>query len=434
MALALSRDPLRLLTRLQRDHGDVVRFSIGRYPIHLVSDPELIREVLVNRAQEFGKGRALQRAKTLLGEGLLTSEGTFHARQRRLVQPAFHSEHFRSYGMIMSEEAERLAGEWRAGQQINIAREMSDLTLMIVTRTLFGGECGRHEASLVHEALTTSLSLFPLSYLPFSHLLERLPLPATQRFRRAKQQLDATIYSLIAQRRASPDASRRDVLSLLLSAQDAEGNGEGMSDEQVRDEAMILFLAGHETTANALAWTWYLLGQHRDVEERVLREIDELSAGGRALGFDDVPRLPYTRRVLMESMRLFPPAWALGRRALFDIDLGGWQVPRDSVVLMSQWVVHRSERYYPDPERFDPDRWLPEAVATRPKFSYFPFGAGPRVCIGEHFAMAEMVIVLGTLLRRWSFRPAAQAKPPQPWPTVTLRPKPGVWVEVVPRD
>ena len=427
--VALARDPIGFLTRLAREHGDVAHFGMGSQRMLFVTGPELIREVLVTRQRSFHKGRGLERAKRLLGEGLLTSEDTFHLRQRRLVQPAFHRERVAGYGQVMADYAGRTGDRWRDGETLDVAEEMTRLTLAIVGKTLFDADV-EGEAREIGEALTQSFMSFTFAVLPFSELLDRLPIPPTLRFKRARARLDATIYRLIDERRRSP-GDRGDLLSMLLLAQDPEAAGgasDRMSDEQVRDEAMTLFLAGHETTANLLTWSWYLLSEHPEIEARLHAEVDR-ELGGRLPTAADLPRLPYTRMVLAESMRLYPPAWILGRRAIEEVEIGGHAVAPRTIVLMSQYVTHRDARWFADPERFDPERWLPERVAERPKFSYFPFGAGTRVCIGEQFAWMEGTLVLAALAQRWRLR-LVPGHPVAVQPIITLRPKHGMRMRV----
>jgi cytochrome P450 len=420
--LALQRNPLKFLEGVAR-YGDVARFRLGPVFVYLVNDPELIRSVLVTRADAYHKGRALERARRLLGQGLLTSEDAVHLRQRRLMQPAFHRDRIAGYGETMVRYAARSADRWHTGETIDVHKEMAGLTLAIVGKTLFDADV-EAEADEIGKALTEALELFQrLLMVPYGEFLEKLPIPSTLRFRSARARLDATIARLIAERRRNPK-DRTDLLTLLLLAQDTEGDGGGMTDTQLRDEAMTIFLAGHETTANAMAWTWHLLSQNPEAEARLHEELDRVLEG-RAPGVADLPRLRYAEMVLSESMRLFPPAWILGRRAIVDHDLGGYRIPAGSILLLSQWITHRDARYFPDPLRFDPQRFTPEAQASRPKFSYFPFGGGPRVCIGEGFAWMEGVLVLATIARRWRFVPV-DGIPVTPAAMITLRPKSGL--------
>jgi cytochrome P450 len=413
---AMQRDPLNFLTRAARENGDVVHFTFGPQHLYLVNEPELIREVLVTQGRSFMKGRALQRTKMVLGEGLLTSEDPLHKRQRRLAQPAFHRERIARYAEVMVERAKKTSDAWSDGATIDAAAEMMRLTLAVVAQTLFAADVDA-SANEISAAMSRLMDVFPMLVSPFTDILRHLPLPAVRRADRAIAQLDAIIYRIINERRASGE-DRGDLLSMLLLAQDEEGSG-GMTDLQLRDEAMTLFLAGHETTANALAWTWYLLAQHPDIEAELHREVD-------ALGGDptpaDYPRLKFTEMVFAESMRIFPPAWIIGRLALEDVRLGGWTIPRGAVVIVSQWVTHRDARWWPEPERFDPRRF---AEASHPKFAYFPFGGGSRVCIGEGFAWMEGVLVLATIARKWRLLLASD-EPVQPQPVITLRPRGGI--------
>lgn len=419
---ALRRDPIKFLTRLTEQYGDLVYFKLGPQPVFLVNNPDYIRDILVIHNRNFMKGEGLQRAKRLLGEGLLTSEGEFHLRQRRLAQPAFHRQRIAGYATTMVEYAARACDQWRVGETRDVAREMMRLTLAIAGKTLFDADV-EGEADEISEALTTSFELFNRLTLPFAQLLERLPLPATRRFQKARERLDATIYRIIDERRASGE-DRGDLLSMLIAARDEEGDGSGMTDEQLRDEAMTIFLAGHETTANALTWTWYLLSQHPDIEARFHAEVAEVLKGGLPTA-EDFPRLRYTEMVFAEAMRLYPPAWIIGRRALGDYQLNGYTIPARSILLMSQYVTHHDARFFPDPFRFDPERWRPEARESRPKFSYFPFGGGPRLCIGESFAWMEGSLVLATIAQRFRMR-LAPGYPVEMQPLVTLRPKHGM--------
>jgi len=425
MMLEFLRRRLPFMIESAEKYGDIVLFKVGNERIYLFNHPDLIRDVLVTNQKNFVKSRALVRAKRVLGEGLLTSEGEFHLRQRRLAQPAFHRDRIATYGCSMVDYAERTSSRWRDSEQLDIHDEMMKLTLAIVAKTLFSADVEK-EAAEIGEALTVTFEAFNVGILPFSEILEKLPLRYIKRFEAARARLDATIYRIIDERRSSGE-DRGDLLSMLLLAQDTEGDGGGMNNTQLRDEAMTIFLAGHETTANALSWTWYLLSQHPEVEERFHQEIDAL--GDRLPQPEDLPNLSYTRMILAESMRLYPPAWAVGRRALNDFEANGYLIPARSMVLMSQYIVHRDPRFYPNPERFDPERWRPEIAAARPKFSYFPFGGGTRICIGEQFAWMEGILVLATIGRHWRMR-YLDDSPPEIEPRITLRPKSPLRVQV----
>ncbi|HEX8635792.1 MAG TPA: cytochrome P450 [Pyrinomonadaceae bacterium] len=421
--LAFRRDPLKFLTRIAREHGDIVQFRLGPQRALLLNHPDLIRDALVTRGDHFHKGRALQRSKRLLGEGLLTSEGEYHRRQRRLAQPAFHRKRVESYGAAMVAYAARSSARWRDGETLDIAHEMTRLTLSIVGKTLFDSDV-EAEADEIGRALTEMLELFQMLLLPYSEYLERLPLPANRRFTRARAQLDAVIYRIINERRAT-GADTGDLLSMLLLAQDEEGATGGMTDEQLRDEALTIFLAGHETTANALAWTWYLLAQNPDAEAKLHAELDATLEGGRPPTVADLPRLRYTEMVFAEAMRLYPPAWVIGRLVVEDYALGDYVAEKGTLVLLSQYVMHRDSRFFPRPLRFDPERWTPEAKEARPQYSYFPFGGGARRCIGEGFAWMEGTLLVAAIARRWRMR-LVPGHAVVAHPRITLRPKHGI--------
>jgi cytochrome P450 len=388
-----------------------------------------VREVLVTNQANFTKSRALQRARVLLGEGLLTSEGQFHLRQRGLVQPAFHRERLAAYASVMSEYGVRLRDRWTARSTLDVSHEMMRLTLAVVGKTLFSAEV-EEEASEIGEALTTVLKMFRMLMMPFSEYLEKLPLPSVRRFDKARARLDRTIYGLIHERRRSGEDTG-DLLSMLLLAHDEEADGSGMTDQQVRDEALTLFLAGHETTANALTWTWYLLSQNPECERRLHEEIDSALLG-RAPEMSDLPQLRYTEMVFAEAMRLYPPAWAIGRMSKEPFELGGIKIAGKSICIVSPYVLQRDPRWFPDPERFDPERSTPEARDARPKFSYFPFGGGARVCIGERFAWMEGVLMIAAIAQKWKLKLAPDQRV-EPLPLITLRTKYGMRMIVEPR-
>ncbi len=415
------KDPPGFLLDASRKHGDVVHFKLGPQQMYFVGHPDAVRDILVTQQSKFKKSRMLERAKVLLGEGLLTSEGDFHKRQRRLAQPAFHRDRLANYARMMVECGESACGRWSPEVTYDVAREMNRLTLAVVARTLFSANVDS-EADEIGEALTEVLGLFETVLMPFSEWMEKLPLPSVKRFERARARLDRTIYGIIEERRKSGE-DKGDLLSMLLLAQDEDDQGR-MTNKQVRDEALTLFLAGHETTANALAWTWYLLSQNPEAEARFHAEIDRV-LNGRAPAFDDLPNLRYTEMVFSEALRLYPPAWAIGRRALEDYAIGDFVIPAQSIILLSPFVTHRDPRWFAEPDRFEPDRWLPEAAASRPKFSFFPFGGGARVCIGERFAWMEGVLLLASIGQQWRFRLAPDQRV-ETKALITLRPKFGI--------
>lgn len=422
LLLRFTRDRLKFLVDLGRLREDMVYFELGGQPFYFANHPDYIRDILITHNRCFMKGRALQIAKLVVGEGLLTSEGAVHLTQRRLMQPAFHAQRVADFGTTMTAYADRQASEWSHETTLDINEEMMRLTLAIVARTLFSADV-EAEARDLGQVLSTVLKSFNRYLIPLSEYYMKLPLPFNIRAAHAKKRLDESIYRIINQRRASGEDTG-DLLSMLLLAQDAEGDGSGMSDTQVHDEAITLFIAGHETTAQALTWTWYLLSQNPDIERRFHTELDAV-IGERSPTVADLKALVYTNKILMESMRLYPPAYAMGRKALEDCPIGPYIVPKGATVLMSQYTLHRDARFFPEPEQFNPDRWTPEFEATLPKFAYFPFGGGVRKCIGEQFALIEGVLLLASLGRHWQFR-LTPGHPVEPYPSITLRTKYGV--------
>ncbi len=409
------------LRSIAQSHGDLVHFRLGPQDVYLVSKPDWIKDILVTNQTNFTKSRFLERAKILLGEGLLTSEGEFHRRQRRLVQPAFHRDRLIGYASSMIECTAHQRELWTDGAKLDMSREMARLTLAVVAKTLFSADV-TSEADDIGTALTQVMILFDMVLMPFSEWLEKLPLPSVRRFEKARAFLDKLIYGIIAERRASKE-DKGDLLSMLLLAQDEDGNS-GMTDKQIRDEALTLFLAGHETTANALMWTWYLLSENPSAAAKFYDEVDRVLQG-RLPTFDDLPRLKYTEGVFAEGMRLFPPAWVVGRRVKTEYAIGDYTVPPKAILMMSPWVVHRDPRWFPDPDRFSPERWTSPQGDERPKFSYFPFGGGTRVCIGERFAWMEGVLLLATVAQKWRFK-LVPGHPVATAALITLRAKHGM--------
>ena len=417
---ALRRDPLAFLQGLARDHGDLVYLRIAGRPIYLVNHPDLVHEVLVTQGDHFSKGRGLQRAKRLLGEGLLTSEGSYHLAQRRRIQPLFHRRQIAAYAETMVQQSMACAASWRSGAVVDMHEEMMGLTLAIVGETLFGQDL-THQAGAVGEAMAVLTRNFRRLLSPFAPLTEWLPTAENRRLRQSVAQLDHIVNQMVSNKAA---VASHDLVSLLLAAT-GDNNGDHTTvAAQLRDEVLTLLLAGHETTANALSFTWWLLSQHEDVAAQLHAEVDSV-LNGRAPTLADLEQLPYTRMVFAEALRLYPPAWVIGRQACADVEIGGYTIPTGATVLASQWVMHHDARYYPAPDRFDPQRWQPAAIAARPKFAYFPFGAGSRICIGEHFAWMEGILVLATLTQRWQ----TSALDPAPLALqagITLRPRNGL--------
>ena len=419
--LAFNRDPLNFLARCAREYGDFVELRFAGFPVFLVNHPDLIEEILIRRNRQFMKGRGLARTRDLLGNGLLTSEGEFWRRQRRLAQPAFHQQRIAGYGEIMVRQTERMLTGWKSGQAIDAHQAMMDLTMAIVAEALFSYDV-RGSANVVSRSMDILLKDFSARNRMF-FIPEWLPTPGKKRAARAIHDLDEVVYGIIAQRRSNP-GSYTDLLATLLEARDE--TGAGMTDQQLRDEVMTLFLAGHETTANALSWAWMLLSQNPETEKKLHREVDAV-LGGRPPTVEDIRRLPYAEHVVTESMRLYPPAWIIGRQAIEAVPVGGATLPEGAGVLLCQWVMHRHPRYYPDPDAFNPDRWDDEAVRRNPPFTYFPFGGGPRLCIGKPFAIQEAIIVLAMVAQRFCLA-LVPGQTIVPQPSITLRPRPGVKV------
>lgn len=404
---------------LARTYGPLASFRIGRWRLFLASDPDLIQQVLVTDAKSYIKHFGARTFKPVLGNGLVTSEGDFWRRQRRLLQPAFLKAQVQSYAPVMANLTEAMLAKWHSGKPVNLEFEFSSLTSAIALKTLFGlddqGDRERIDESLrqVFDLLTARLDM------PFQWPLW-LPTPTNIRLNRALTNVRRVVDGFIAAGRARPRGS--DLLSTMIAAQHDDGTG--MSDQQLRDEAMTLYLAGHETTALTLTWSWYLLAQHPAAEQKLVEEWQRV-LNGRAPNPSDLAVLPYTAAVISEAMRLYPPVYVIGREAVTDLELGGYRVKRGYTVLMSQWVNHRDPKYFADPERFSPERWL-DGLATRlPKFAYYPFGGGQRICIGSHFALMEAAIILSTVGQKYKFTLAPDAVIDIK-PQITLPPKYGM--------
>ncbi len=399
----LRRDPIGLLERAA-DLGDVVRVRVPRLDLYVVNHPDLVWDVLATDSRAFSKGPTMQAAKRVLGESLLTSEGEYHRRQRRLIQPLFHRERIVDFAPTIRELGERAGERWVDSEVIDVREEMARLTLGIVVQTLFGSGIDETGTVRIGGALTEVLDQFDRVFSLLLPITERLPIPSTRRFRRARAVFDEIVYGLIAERR-NAGVLGDDLLSRLISAKDT---GTGMTDQQVRDEAITIFLAGHETTSNALTWTWLLLSEHRDVEARFHERLDDEA---------------FVRAVLDESMRLYPPAWAIGRRAVSEHLADGIRIPAGAVVIVSPWLLHHDARWWADPATFRPERWLDEERARR--HAFLPFGGGPRMCIGEGFAELEASVLLSTIGRTWRFEHDPRRRV-ELQPVVTLRPRDGM--------
>jgi cytochrome P450 len=469
-------DPIKTLSTISQKYGDISYFKLGpKQHVYLINNPDYIERVLIYDHRNFKKGKRLQAAKALLGEGLVTSEGDLHSRQRRLIQPIFHPRQIMAYGKIMTDYAIRLRDRWKNEDILDISQEMMQLTLGIICKSVLNYDV-ESEAEKVGKALTTTRNYSKRLQSPIGHVLGKIPiLPAPRGAREAKKELDSLVYRLISDRRRVQQESHDnnnnndgydDLLSRLLQAQDsslagpvASSNGGSvqsssssssssispngkMSDKQVRDEVMTIFIAGHETTANALTWTFCLLSQYPDVEKKLHDEIDSVlgpidNGNGHADSkriptTEDIPKLQYAEKVLRESMRLYPPVWTMGRHVENDYQVGEYTIPAGSSILMSQYVMHHDPRYFEEPEHFNPDRWTAKFKTELPKFSYFPFGGGIRGCIGEPFAWMEGILIIATIAQKWTMRlvPGQRIKLD---PAITLRPKYGMKMKPIQR-
>ncbi|MGC2483908.1 MAG: cytochrome P450 [Nitrososphaeraceae archaeon] len=448
-------DPINTLSTIAREYGDISYFKLGPEHVYLINNPDYIEKVLIYDHRNFKKGKRLQTAKTILGEGLVTSEGDFHNRQRRLIQPIFHPKQIMTYSNIMTDYAVRMRNRWNDGATVDISEEMMRLTLGIICKSVLNYDV-ESEAQEVGKALTTVRKYSKRLQSPIGHVLDKIPiLPAPRRAREARKELDSLVYGLISDRRQQeePDNDKRydDLLSRLMQAQESNiadhvghndvpsTSNEKMSDKQVRDEVMTIFIAGHETTSNALTWTFYLLSQYPDVERKLHDELELVlgnnssnNAGNRIPTADDIPKLQYTERVLRESMRLYPPVWTMGRYVENDYSVGEYTIPAGSSILMSQYVMHHDPRYYKKPEEFNPNRWTDDFNAHLPRFSYFPFGGGIRGCIGESFAWMEGILIIATIAQEWSMRLAPSQRIKLD-PAITLRSRYGMKMKLLQR-
>ncbi|PTX92791.1 cytochrome P450 [Verrucomicrobia bacterium LW23] len=422
------QNPMTFVRDVERECGPVAFFTCGVRRFLLIAEPELIAQVLVKQSRQFEKSLAIKSTRRFLGNGLLTAEGADHVRNRRLMQPAFHMQRVAAYGDSMVQYAEEAQAQWKDGQEIDIAEEMMKLTLRVVGKTLFNSDTGE-VGERVSQAMSVLMNLFPLFQLPFFPWLEHLPLPFVRRMRAADATLNEVVLGIIAERHKD-NRDEGDLLSMLLNSQEEDGTG--LTDEQVRDEVLTLFLAGHETTGNALAYTWHLLAKHPEAAAKMRDEISTV-LGDAAPTIADTRRLPYTESVITESMRLYPPAWIIARGAMEDLELAnmpGVPIPRGTTIMMPQALVHLQERYYDDPLVFRPERWTPEFRDSLPRFAYYPFGGGPRSCIGESFAWMELILVTAVIARKWKMEPVVPEHKLVLHPSVTLRPRTGVRVKL----
>jgi len=431
MMPAIRRDPTGVFADAAHKYGDIAYLKIGPQQGYLVTRPDAIRHVLQDNARNYHKSPLYDKLKASLGNGLVTSEDAYWLRQRRMAQPAFHRQRIEGLASVMVEASRETAANWepiaQRGEPIDVAEQMMQLTQAIVLRTLLGGDLGPLAREL-DQAWALVNAHIGESFWSLG-LTERWPTAKNKRFWRALDVLDRAVFHIIDERRRGGQQTN-DLLSMLLFARD-EDTGQAMTDRQLRDEVMTILLAGHETTSLALAWTWYLLSQHPEVQRRLENELDAVLSG-HTPGFADLGNLQYTRMVIEEAMRLYPPAWGMSREAIGPDDIGGYHLPRGWLVFIVPFVMHRHPAYWENPEQFDPTRFTPERSAARPKFVYIPFGAGPRQCIGNQFAMIEAQLVLATLAQRYRLT-LVPGHPVEPWPLITLRPRYGVRMTIARR-
>jgi cytochrome P450 len=410
-------------------YGDLVHYRAASYHIYQINHPDLIADYFLKDAGKHHRGIVMQRAKSVLGEGLLTSEEPIHMRQRRLAQPAFHRKRIAAYGEVIGSYADKMTRRWESGTILDLHSQMLELALVIVGKCLFDVDV-QADVKQVEAAVNAFMSFLPLAVLPFSEQIQKLPLPTMVRIRKGQKELDKLIYRMIAERRAAP-GDRGDLLSMLLESVDTEGdaeNGKGgtMTDQQVHDECTTVLLAGHETTANALSFAVWLLAKHPDIQERLSQESSTV-LGNRPPVADDYGKLRYAEMVFAEAMRLYPPVWVTARTCAQPYQIAGYPIPQGAVLLAPQFVVHRDPRFYDDPLRFDPERFSESSKAGRPRFAYFPFAAGSRQCIAEGLAWMEGVLVLAAIAKDWKLiLPTGAPEEIEVTPAISLRPKKGV--------
>ena len=417
---AFRRDILGMFLQCSKEYGDVVRFRIPNLHSYLITHPDDIEYVLVTANRNFKKHKIWRHLSSLFGTGLLTSEGDFWIRQRRLAQPAFHKNRIALYGEIMVDYTKRMLGHWHDGQTRDVHEDIMALTMQIVAKTLFNADVSK-ESKDVGDAMEVVMQEFQSRFGRPFFLPESIPTPGNIRFKKAIRKFDDMIYSIIKSRRSAKDETG-DLLSMLLNARDEDGSG--MTDTQLRDEIITLFLAGHETTAIALSWTLYLLSQHPVVRSKLLEESENVLEDRNA-SVDDLANLKYAEMVILESMRLYPPAYGYGREAISDCEIGGYHVPAGTTIFLSQYVTHRDPRFFENPLEFHPERWADDLLKRIPKYAYFPFSGGPRQCIGNSFAMMEAVLLMVTILRAFQLD-LVPNHPVVLQPSITLRPKYGM--------
>jgi cytochrome P450 len=429
------KDPINTLSKIAEEYGDLSHFKLGRMHVYLINNPDYIEKILIYDHSNFSKGPRLQSAKRLLGEGLVTSEGEFHKSQRKLIQPLFLPKKISSYGAIMTDRALRMIQGWKSGSVVNIHSELMKVTLSIICKSVMDYEMESKQAKDFGNAFEITKKYSSRLQHPLGQILDRVPfLPKVAQSRSAGKTLNTIVYGLISERRKEIESGAKDksssgadLLSKLIIVQADDGSA--MTDTQLRDEIITILIAGHETTSNALTWTYYLISQNPQIARMVFEEIDQVLGGNgeeyKQPSIADLPKLKYVEKVFRESMRLYPPVWTMGRFAVNDYPLGGYTIPKGSSLMFSQYAMHHSTKYYDNPETFDPDRWTEEFKMRLPRFSYFPFGGGIRGCVGEPFAWQEGILLIATISSYWSMRLAPDQRI-KLQPGITLNPKNGI--------
>lgn len=429
------RDPINTLTKIAYEYGDISHFKLGRLHVYLINNPDYIEKILIYDHSNFKKGPRLQTAKRVLGEGLVTSEGEYHRRQRKLIQPLFLPKKISSYGAIMTDRALHMIHGWNDGTVLNIHSELLNVTLSIISKSVMNYDMESKQAKEFANAFSITKKYASRLQHPIGHVLDHVPiLPKVAQARAAGKTLDDIVFGLISERRKDREKRKDnnstvagDLLSKLIQAQGEDGST--MTDKQLRDEIITILIAGHETTSNALTWTYYLLSQNPKVEQKVFEELDSVLGGNKKeitpASVADLSKLEYLERVFREAMRLYPPVWSMGRFVENEYSLGGYTIPKGSSLIFSQYVMHHNARYYDNPETFDPDRWTEDFKMHLPRFSYFPFGGGIRGCVGEPFAWQEGILLIATISSYWSMR-LAPNQHVKLEPGITLNPKNGI--------
>lgn len=429
--LAFRRDTLKFIRDAAKEYGDVVHFRFGpKRHVYMLNNPDMIKEVLVTKQAHFRKAKGLQVARAVVGDGILTSEGKKHIRQRRLMQPAFHRDRIAGYGDAMVRQGVELMEDWKDGEVRDIHQDMMKVTLAIITETMFGKTI-KEGADKIGHAIDVGLKYVSTKATSFIDIPLSVPTRSNRDFVESSEVLDKTIYGLIEERRKSTD-SHTDLLAMLLAARD-EDDGQGMTDEQVRDEVMTIFVAGHETTANTMSWIFYLLATHPEVEQKLHDELNSV-LGGRLPTVADIPNLTYVNLIISETLRLYPAAWTINREVAEPVEIGGHTYEPGDTLMMSQYVMHRQEKYFEDPDEFRPERFAGDLLKRIPAYAYFPFGGGPRICIGNNFALMEAALLLATIAQRYRLRLAEPDQKVELEPVVTLRPKNGLPMRLEKRE